>query len=193
MDNEPQTLLGPIDTLVARLDDALGVLDTLVDGPFDDLVGRSLTDAALADALVDRLDVMSADLHRSISALRQRLASAAERRRAQRRFTREGVEAILDDLATKRPASARRRWLAELAAALAVGERNAVQLLLAQPAGIDDSKRAAIVALSDEVLDQIDEIVAPGADSGPMGALYTPPALTQASLLRRPAAERRAA
>ena len=151
MDNEPQTLLGPIDTLVARLDDALGVLDTLVDGPFDDLVGRSLTDAALADALVDRLDVMSADLHRSISALRQRLASAAERRRAQRRFTREGVEAILDDLATKRPASARRRWLAELAAALAVGERNAVQLLLAQPAGIDDSKRAAIVALSDEV------------------------------------------
>jgi hypothetical protein len=51
----------------------------------------------------------------------------------------------------------------------------------------------ADVALSDEVLDQIDEVVAPGADSGPTGALYAPPALTQASLRRRPAAERRAA
>jgi aryl-alcohol dehydrogenase-like predicted oxidoreductase len=58
---------------------------------------------------------------------------------------------------------------------------------------LDDLLAGADVALSDEVLDQIDEIVAPGADSGPMGALYTPPALTQASLRRRPAAERRAA
>jgi hypothetical protein len=58
---------------------------------------------------------------------------------------------------------------------------------------LDDLLAGADVALSDEVLDQIDEIVAPGADSGPMGALYAPPALTQASLRRRPAAERRAA
>ena len=48
-------------------------------------------------------------------------------------------------------------------------------------------------ALSDESLDQIDEVVAPGADSGPMGAVYVPPAVTQASLRRRPTAERRAA
>jgi aryl-alcohol dehydrogenase-like predicted oxidoreductase len=58
---------------------------------------------------------------------------------------------------------------------------------------LDDLLAGADVALSDEVLDQIDKVVAPGADSGPMGALYTPPALTQASLRRRPAAERRAA
>jgi hypothetical protein len=49
------------------------------------------------------------------------------------------------------------------------------------------------IALSDEILDQIDEVVAPGADSGPMGAVYVPPAVTQASLRRRPTAERRAA
>jgi aryl-alcohol dehydrogenase-like predicted oxidoreductase len=58
---------------------------------------------------------------------------------------------------------------------------------------LDDLLAGANVALSDEVLDQIDEVVAPGADSGPMGALYAPPALTLASLRRRPAAERRAA
>jgi aryl-alcohol dehydrogenase-like predicted oxidoreductase len=58
---------------------------------------------------------------------------------------------------------------------------------------LDDLLAGADVALSDEVLDQIDKVVAPGADSAPMGALYTPPALTQASLRRRPAAERRAA
>jgi aryl-alcohol dehydrogenase-like predicted oxidoreductase len=58
---------------------------------------------------------------------------------------------------------------------------------------LDDLLAGADVGLSDEVLDQIDKVVAPGADSGPMGALYTPPALTQASLRRRPAAERRAA
>jgi aryl-alcohol dehydrogenase-like predicted oxidoreductase len=58
---------------------------------------------------------------------------------------------------------------------------------------LDDLLAGADVGLSDEVLDQIDKVVAPGADSGPMGALYAPPALTQASLRRRPAAERRAA
>ena len=58
---------------------------------------------------------------------------------------------------------------------------------------LDDLLAGAGVVLSDEILDQIDEIVAPGADAGPMGAAYVPPALTQASLRRRPAAERAAA
>ena len=58
---------------------------------------------------------------------------------------------------------------------------------------LDDLLAGAEIVLSDEILDQIDEIVAPGADSGPMGVLYAPPAMTQASLRRRPAAERRAA
>ena len=58
---------------------------------------------------------------------------------------------------------------------------------------LDDLLAGAEIVLTDETLDQIDEIVAPGADSGPMGALYAPPAVTQASLRRRPIAERRAA
>jgi len=58
---------------------------------------------------------------------------------------------------------------------------------------LDDLLAGAGVVLSDEILDQIDEIVAPGADAGPMGAAYVPPALAQAGLRRRPAAERAAA
>jgi aryl-alcohol dehydrogenase (NADP+) len=55
-----------------------------------------------------------------------------------------------------------------------------------------DLRAGAHVILSDEVLDQIDKVVAPGADAGPMGALYVPQALTRASLRRRPVAERAA-
>ena len=58
---------------------------------------------------------------------------------------------------------------------------------------LDDLLAGAGVVLSDEILDRIDEVVAPGADAGPMGAVYVPPALTQASLRRRPPTERSAA
>jgi len=58
---------------------------------------------------------------------------------------------------------------------------------------LDDLLAGAGVVLSDEILDRIDEVVAPGADAGPMGAVYVPPALTQASLRRRPSSERSAA
>jgi len=58
---------------------------------------------------------------------------------------------------------------------------------------LEDLLAGAGVVLSDEILDRIDEVVAPGADSGPMGAAYAPPALTQASLRRRSVAERAAA
>ena len=58
---------------------------------------------------------------------------------------------------------------------------------------LDDLLAGAGVVLSDEILDRIDEVVAPGADAGPMGAVYVPPALTQASLRRRPPTDRAAA
>ena len=58
---------------------------------------------------------------------------------------------------------------------------------------LDDLLAGANVVLSDEILDQIDKVVAPGADAGPMGAVYAPPAVTHASLRRRPVAERAAA
>jgi aryl-alcohol dehydrogenase (NADP+) len=50
---------------------------------------------------------------------------------------------------------------------------------------LDDLLAGAGTTLNDEILDKIDEVVPPGTNAGPMGALYTPQALTQASLRRR--------
>jgi aryl-alcohol dehydrogenase-like predicted oxidoreductase len=58
---------------------------------------------------------------------------------------------------------------------------------------LDDLLAGAEVVLGDDALDRIDEIVPSGTDAGPMGAVYEPPAVTQASLRRRPVAERGAA
>ncbi len=50
------------------------------------------------------------------------------------------------------------------------------------------------VVLDDALLDRIDAIVPPGTDMAPLeGAAYVPPSLVQASLRRRPVAERAAA
>ena len=59
---------------------------------------------------------------------------------------------------------------------------------------LDDLLAGADVVLSDEVLDQIDQIVPPGMDIGvPDVANYVPPSLSQVSLRRRPMSERAAA
>ena len=58
---------------------------------------------------------------------------------------------------------------------------------------LDDLLAGAEVVLDDEVLDQIDTIVPPGTDIGLLEVAYNPPAVKQASLRRRPAAERSAA
>ena len=58
---------------------------------------------------------------------------------------------------------------------------------------LDDLLAGAGVVLGDDLLDRIDAVVAPGTDAGTMGAVYAPPAVTQASLRRRPATERAAA
>ena len=57
---------------------------------------------------------------------------------------------------------------------------------------LDDLLAGANVALNDEILDRIDKIVPPGTDVGPLDAGYNPPAITQATLRRRPAPERSA-
>ena len=49
------------------------------------------------------------------------------------------------------------------------------------------------VVLSDEVLDRIDEIVAPGTDVGTLDQAYVPPAIEQTDLRRRPLSDRSAA
>jgi aryl-alcohol dehydrogenase-like predicted oxidoreductase len=58
---------------------------------------------------------------------------------------------------------------------------------------LDDLLAGVDVRLSDEILDQIDEIVPPGTDVGaPDASAYLPPALLRPSLRRRPAGERAA-
>jgi aryl-alcohol dehydrogenase-like predicted oxidoreductase len=57
---------------------------------------------------------------------------------------------------------------------------------------LDDLLASADVALTDDVLDQIDEIVPPGIDIGTLDMAYRPPALQQPNLRRRPADERSA-
>ena len=54
---------------------------------------------------------------------------------------------------------------------------------------LDDLLAGAAVVLADDVLDRIDEVVPPGTDAGPMGAVYEPPSLTEPNLRRPPVAE----
>ena len=58
---------------------------------------------------------------------------------------------------------------------------------------LDDLLAGADVALTDEILDQIDKIVPPGTDIGQLDMAYQPLALKQPALRRRPAGERAAA
>ncbi|GIG86965.1 aldo/keto reductase [Plantactinospora endophytica] len=58
---------------------------------------------------------------------------------------------------------------------------------------LDDLLASADVTLDDEILDRIDEIAPPGTDTASNDVAYTPPAVTNTSLRRRPAAERSAA
>jgi aryl-alcohol dehydrogenase-like predicted oxidoreductase len=58
---------------------------------------------------------------------------------------------------------------------------------------LDDLLASADITLTDDILDQIDEIVPPGTDVGTLDQAYLPPALQNSSLRRRPVSERTAA
>jgi aryl-alcohol dehydrogenase-like predicted oxidoreductase len=58
---------------------------------------------------------------------------------------------------------------------------------------LDDLLAGVDVALSDEVLDRIDEIVPPGTDVGTLDQAYVPPALQDVTQRRRPFWQRSAA
>jgi len=57
---------------------------------------------------------------------------------------------------------------------------------------LDDLLAGADVALGDEILDRIDEIVPPGTDIGQLQMAWNPPSLTTPALRRRPAGDRAA-
>ncbi|MFG1840289.1 aldo/keto reductase [Micromonospora sp. NPDC049175] len=58
---------------------------------------------------------------------------------------------------------------------------------------LDNLLAGVDVTLTDEILDRIDEIVAPGTDVTRLDQAYLPPALQNPSLRRRPVSERGAA
>ena len=58
---------------------------------------------------------------------------------------------------------------------------------------LDDLLAGVDVALTDDILDRIDEIVPPGTDVGTLDQAYVPPASAAGGLRRRPLAERAAA
>ena len=58
---------------------------------------------------------------------------------------------------------------------------------------LDGLLASSDVTLTDDILDQIDEIVPPGTDVGTLDQAYLPPALLSPSLRRRPPGERTAA
>jgi len=60
-------------------------------------------------------------------------------------------------------------------------------------AHLDDLLAGADTILDDEILDQIDGIVAPGTDVSALDMTYVPPAISSVPLRRRPAGERAAA
>jgi aryl-alcohol dehydrogenase-like predicted oxidoreductase len=82
-----------------------------------------------------------------------------------------------------------------LAMAFAIAHPGVASALLGPRtmAQLDDLLAGLDVALSDEILDQIDEIVAPGTDIGTLDQAYLPPALQRSELRRRPLEERAAA
>jgi aryl-alcohol dehydrogenase-like predicted oxidoreductase len=58
---------------------------------------------------------------------------------------------------------------------------------------LDDLLAGAEVTLDDEILDRIDEIAPPGSEAGPNEVAYTPPAVLDPALRRRPTPDRSAA
>jgi aryl-alcohol dehydrogenase-like predicted oxidoreductase len=60
-------------------------------------------------------------------------------------------------------------------------------------AHLDDLLAGVDVTLTDEILDQIDEIVPPGTDVGALDQAYVPPAVLESGLRRRAAGDRAAA
>jgi aryl-alcohol dehydrogenase-like predicted oxidoreductase len=58
---------------------------------------------------------------------------------------------------------------------------------------LDDLLAGVDVTLDDDILDRIDEIAPPGSEAGPNEVAYTPPAVADPTLRRRPVAERSAA
>ncbi|GAB3841240.1 aldo/keto reductase [Dactylosporangium cerinum] len=85
--------------------------------------------------------------------------------------------------------------LTHLAMAFTIAHPGVTSALLGArtEAQLDDLLGGVDVALGDDVLDRIDEIVPPGTDVGTLDQAYLPPPLLDPNLRRRPATDRSAA
>jgi aryl-alcohol dehydrogenase-like predicted oxidoreductase len=85
--------------------------------------------------------------------------------------------------------------LSHLAIAFAVAHPGVTSAIIGPrtPEHLEDLLAGAETVLSDDVLDRIDEIVAPGTDASPLPHAYVTPALTTPALRRRTADDRPAA
>ncbi|MEU5778960.1 aldo/keto reductase [Streptomyces venezuelae] len=97
----------------------------------------------------------------------------------------ERLVAVADELGCTLPELATAFPLAHPAVtSVIIGPRTMEQLR--------DTLKGASVSLDDAVLDRLDEIVAPGTDIYPPDGVWTPPALTDPALRRRPVVSRSA-
>jgi aryl-alcohol dehydrogenase-like predicted oxidoreductase len=85
--------------------------------------------------------------------------------------------------------------MTHLALAFAIAHRGVTSAIIGPHTTdqLDDLLAAADVTLTDDILDQIDQIVPPGTDVGTLDQAYLPPALLNPALRRRAAGERTAA
>ena len=112
------------------------------------------------------------------------------------RFTNFRDEARIDTVEKLIPLAAEAGLpLTHLAIAFAIAHPGVTSAIIGPRTmeQLDDLLAGVDVRLTDEILDQIDEIVPPGTDVGaPDSSAYLPPALLRPSLRRRPAGERAA-
>jgi tetratricopeptide (TPR) repeat protein len=149
-----------VELLLEKLEASCADSDDLNRQDFGALVAPTFADTGRAETLAASLTEVRTQLDQSLGLLTRRLRDAGERRRAEIRFTRDGVKNVLTALETRPPAKARRRWVAELSAALAGRESVALELLLARPVGVVP-----------EVRDSLSELAAGIRDDGPQGRL----------------------
>ncbi|SFC43044.1 aldo/keto reductase [Streptomyces aidingensis] len=85
--------------------------------------------------------------------------------------------------------------LTHLAMAFAVAHPGVTSAIIGPRtmAHLDDLLAGAGTTLTDDILDEIDAIVPPGTDAGPLDTAHRPPALQHPALRRRPAPDRPAA
>jgi tetratricopeptide (TPR) repeat protein len=146
--------LRDVEGLLEKLEASCADSDELNRQDFGTLVAPTLADTGRAETLAASLTEMRTRLDQALGLLARRLRDAGERRRAEMRFTRDGVEKRLTSLESRPPAKARRGWIAELSAALAANESDAAQLLLARPVGVESQFRDTLSELAGGIRDE---------------------------------------